>query len=110
MPVCTHARFAAAVHLVDFYVITRNRQRSQVHSYEWLVPKDVVQLDPGAEVALFVEFGPHRGEYMFHCHNLVHEDYEMMRSFNVTKAEEGRRASTAFTPTFAFVQGTLYDT
>ena len=27
---------------------------------------------------------------MFHCHNLVHEDHVMMRSYNVTKTERGR--------------------
>lgn len=28
-------------------------------------------------------FGPHRGSYMFHCHNLVHEDHDMMRAYTV---------------------------
>lgn len=57
-----------AVHLVDFYVVARNRLASKVHSYESRTPKDVVHLDPGAEVALYIRFGPHRGNYMFHCH------------------------------------------
>jgi hypothetical protein len=26
-------------------------------------------------------FGAHRGNYMFHCHNLVHEDHDMMRAY-----------------------------
>ncbi len=39
-------------------------------------------------------FGPHRGEYMFHCHNLVHEDNEMMRSFDVVRAVAARMPST----------------
>ena len=34
-------------------------------------------------------FGPHRGEYMFHCHNLDHEDHVMMRSFNVIPTDKG---------------------
>lgn len=29
-------------------------------------------------------YGPWAGEYMFHCHNLVHEGHEMMAAFNVT--------------------------
>jgi hypothetical protein len=28
-------------------------------------------------------FGPHSGNYMFHCHNLVHEDHDMMRAYSV---------------------------
>ncbi len=39
-------------------------------------------------------FGPHRGEYMFHCHNLVHEDFEMMRSFRVVRSPEARMNAT----------------
>ncbi|KAG2484026.1 hypothetical protein HYH03_017116 [Edaphochlamys debaryana] len=83
------------IHLVDFYVIARNREESQVYDYERLTPKDVVQLNPGSEVALLTRFGPHRGEYMFHCHNLVHEDFEMMRSYSVGPSASGRMASTA---------------
>jgi Multicopper oxidase len=35
------------------------------------------------EVIVAARFGPHLGEYMFHCHNGVHEDHEMMRAFMV---------------------------
>ncbi|GLC39075.1 hypothetical protein PLESTB_000010300 [Pleodorina starrii] len=101
------------IHLVDFYILTRNREESQVHEYERWTPKDVVQLDPGAEVSLLVRFGPHRGEYMFHCHNLIHEDYEMMRSFRVVRTESGRTNSTAlpmqFEPTLVQNLNILYD-
>jgi FtsP/CotA-like multicopper oxidase with cupredoxin domain len=40
------------------------------------------------EVIVAARFGPHLGEYMFHCHNAVHEDHEMMRAFMV-----GQRAA-----------------
>ncbi|KAG2491600.1 hypothetical protein HYH03_010165 [Edaphochlamys debaryana] len=83
------------IHLVDFYVLARNWDESQVYDYERLTPKDVVQLNPSSDVALLTRFGPHRGEYMFHCHNLVHEDTEMMRSYNVGPTNTGRTASTA---------------
>ncbi len=43
-----------AVHLVDFFVVARNRDRNQVHDWELGLPKDVVQLDPSMEVALYV--------------------------------------------------------
>ena len=32
---------------------------------------------------LLVHFGPHRGRYMVHCHNLTHEDHSMMLQFRV---------------------------
>jgi hypothetical protein len=28
-------------------------------------------------------FGPHEGLYMMHCHNLVHENHDMMTQFAV---------------------------
>lgn len=37
----------------------------------------------------------HRYPRTQHCHNLVHEDYEMMRSYNVTHSAGSRTASTA---------------
>ena len=30
-----------------------------------------------------MKFGPHRGKYMVHCHNLPHEDHDMMHQFSV---------------------------
>ncbi|GLC63932.1 hypothetical protein PLESTF_000100100 [Pleodorina starrii] len=83
------------IHLVDFYVLARNHLVEEVHEYERWTPKDVVQLDPSSQVSLLIRFGPHRGEYMFHCHNLVHEDFEMMRSFRVVHTGAGRMNSTA---------------
>ncbi len=71
------------------------RLTHQVHDYEKWTAKDVVQLDPSSEVALLLRFGPHRGEYMFHCHNLVHEDTEMMRSFHIKHTNVSRAAPTA---------------
>jgi hypothetical protein len=28
-------------------------------------------------------YGPHEGRYMMHCHNLVHEDHDMMTQFRI---------------------------
>jgi spore coat protein A, manganese oxidase len=30
-----------------------------------------------------MRFGPQLGRYMIHCHNLVHEDHDMMTQFEV---------------------------
>ncbi len=37
----------------------------------------------GETVRVVAKFGPHEGRYMIHCHNLVHEDHDMMSQFRV---------------------------
>lgn len=51
---------------------------------------DVVSVHPGEVVHIAVHFGEHgglftdqTGEYMWHCHMIEHEDYDMMRPFRV---------------------------
>jgi FtsP/CotA-like multicopper oxidase with cupredoxin domain len=45
--------------------------------------KDVVRLDPGEEVQIFLRFRDFLGKYPIHCHNVLHEDHEMMLRFDV---------------------------
>jgi hypothetical protein len=33
-----------------------------------------------------MKFGPHRGRYMIHCHNLVHEDHVLTPTENRAKS------------------------
>jgi FtsP/CotA-like multicopper oxidase with cupredoxin domain len=68
------------VHLVDFKVLSRTGRALQ--SYE-KGPKDVVYVGEGETVRMVAKFGPHEGRYMIHCHNLVHEDHDMMAQFRV---------------------------
>lgn len=42
-------------------------------------PKDVVRADPGMVTSFMMHFRHHRGDYVWHCHILEHEDYDMMR-------------------------------
>ena len=44
---------------------------------------DTVLVLPGETVRLQVTFTSHRGLYLYHCHNLEHEDMGMMRNFRV---------------------------
>ncbi len=37
----------------------------------------------GDTVEIVARFGPYRGKYVFHCHNLEHEDMMMMANFEV---------------------------
>ena len=45
--------------------------------------KDTVLLMPGERVRVLVRFGDYPGLFLYHCHNLEHEDMGMMRNYLV---------------------------
>ncbi|RVX41200.1 spore coat protein A [Nonomuraea polychroma] len=45
--------------------------------------KDTVDLASGDQVEVLVRFDSYRGKYVFHCHNLEHEDMMMMANFRI---------------------------
>jgi FtsP/CotA-like multicopper oxidase with cupredoxin domain len=45
--------------------------------------KDTISLGPNEEAEVFIKFRTFTGRYVFHCHNLEHEDMAMMAVFNV---------------------------
>ncbi len=45
--------------------------------------KDTVELGPDDKAAVFIKFRTFHRRYVFHCHNLEHEDMAMMGVFNV---------------------------
>lgn len=67
------------LHLVHFKVLSRNGGPPEPYDAGW---KDTVFLD-GDTVEVVARFGPYRGKYVFHCHNLEHEDMMMMANFEV---------------------------
>ena len=40
--------------------------------------EDVVNLEPGESVTVYRKFRSYLGSYVSHCHNLIHEDHNMM--------------------------------
>jgi spore coat protein A len=76
------------IHLVDFKILSRNGSAAGVKSYE-RGPKDTVYIGEGETVRMIMKFGDpsgpvqNVGKYMVHCHNLVHEDHDMMHQFTV---------------------------
>jgi FtsP/CotA-like multicopper oxidase with cupredoxin domain len=68
------------IHLVDFHILSRNGQRA--HSYEE-GPKDVMYVGENETVQAIMRFEHQKGRYMVHCHNLPHEDHDMMLQFRV---------------------------
>ena len=73
------------IHLVDFKMLTRNGR--PVFNYEQ-GPKDVAYVGENETIRAIMKFGTAGdpttdGRYMIHCHNLPHEDHDMMTQFRV---------------------------
>ena len=68
----------AHIHFIDFRVLSRNGAPPMPHE---IGGKDVVFLGENETVRLLINFDKGRGKYMMHCHNLVHEDHDMMGQF-----------------------------
>ncbi|KAJ9639000.1 hypothetical protein H2201_005910 [Coniosporium apollinis] len=75
------------IHLVDFQIIKRTGGDRGVQPYEREALKDVVLLGTGETATVIARYAPWDGIYMFHCHNLIHEDHDMMAAINVTALE-----------------------
>ena len=45
---------------------------------------DTVLVMPGERVRVLVKFEDYEGLYLYHCHNMEHEDMGMMRNYRVT--------------------------
>ena len=78
------------VHDVQFQVIERQVLRGQIDEWETVRDgyvddgwKDTVMLMPGERVKILLKFEDYEGLYLYHCHNLEHEDQGMMRNFRV---------------------------
>jgi spore coat protein A len=68
------------IHLVDFRILSRNGKAP----FAWEKgPKDVVYVGENEKVRVVMRFEHQRGKYMVHCHNLPHEDHDMMHQFSV---------------------------
>ncbi len=67
------------LHLVHFRVLSRDGGPPGPYDAGW---KDTVFLE-GGTVRVVARFDGYRGRYVFHCHNLEHEDMMMMANFEV---------------------------
>src|SRR5262245_2946118 len=71
------------IHGVHFRVLDRDGEPAMPHERGL---KDTVLVDPGSTVRViteFADFADVRHPYMYHCHNLEHEDAGMMGQFVV---------------------------
>jgi blue copper oxidase len=78
------------IHGVQFQVLERSLDGGSTRAYNTLSDgfvdsgwKDTVLVMPGETVRLLVKFDHYAGLYLYHCHNLEHEDGGMMRNYRV---------------------------
>jgi bilirubin oxidase len=88
------------IHDVQFYVLSRNGNapplyESGLKDVFYIMPNEVVQV-----IMKFEDFADDSMPYMYHCHNLVHEDDGMMAQFIVVDGVSGLQESSAVSFTF----------
>ena len=78
------------IHGLQFQVVERQVDPRQAAAWKTVSDgyidegwKDVVLLMPGERARLLLKFEDHTGLFLYHCHNLEHEDMGMMRNFQV---------------------------
>ncbi|MBL7805189.1 MAG: multicopper oxidase domain-containing protein [Saprospiraceae bacterium] len=70
------------LHAGQFQVLSRTGGRGTIEPWEkgW---KDTVLAFPGEKVRIIVRFPDLKGKFVFHCHNLEHEDGGMMLNYEI---------------------------
>ena len=53
-----------------------------LHADDW-AKEDTIAHEPGQEVVIYRNFRTFTGRYVAHCHNLAHEDHNMMFGWNI---------------------------
>lgn len=71
------------LHATHFRVLERSGGRDRLLPWEEAGLKDTTVIHPGETVRVAVRFRAHRGLYLLHCHNLMHEDGGMMQNILV---------------------------
>ncbi len=72
------------IHGHQFQVLSRTGTPSEVaHGYVDEGWKDTVLLMPDETATLLMRFSDHAGTFVYHCHNLEHEDGGMMRNYRI---------------------------
>ena len=69
------------IHGGQFRVVDRRGPTADgIFDFGW---KDTVLVMPDQEVTVVMAFQDYKGLFLYHCHNLEHEDQGMMRNFLV---------------------------
>jgi len=78
------------IHGLQFKILERQMDPAEERAYQTLQDgfvdegwHDTVLVMPGERVRLLMQFKDFAGLYLYHCHNLEHEDMGMMRNYQV---------------------------
>ena len=74
------------VHLELMRVLRRNGKVPPLSERDGFARRDTVTLGPNDRADVFVKFRDFTGPFVFHCHNLEHEDMAMMARFDISPA------------------------
>lgn len=72
------------IHLEYMRVLKRNGQTPPLNERDGRAKKDIVNLGPNESVEAFFHFRDYPGPFVFHCHNVEHEDMFMMARYDVS--------------------------
>ena len=88
------------LHLIDFQILDRRNFDVEKYKKEKVIHytgpaispepqergwKDTVRANPNQITRIIMKFGTYTGLYVWHCHILEHEDYDMMRPYMVIR-------------------------
>ena len=72
------------LHMEEHRVISRNNVPApEANHPDDTGREDVVALEPGEDVLIYRKFRTFTGKYVAHCHNLAHEDHNMMFGWQI---------------------------
>ena len=71
------------LHMEEHHVIFRSTNL-QKHADD-TGKEDVVALEPSEQTIIYRRFRTFLGNYVAHCHNLAHEDHNMMFGWSIVK-------------------------
>lgn len=83
------------IHLVQFQILDRDGKPPPAWEAGW---KDTVFVNAAETVRVAARFDGWPGTYIYHCHNLEHEDHDMMSQFrvkDVPRVAGSNRSATA---------------
>jgi FtsP/CotA-like multicopper oxidase with cupredoxin domain len=75
------------IHSELFRVIRRRGRTPPLHERDGVSKRDTILLKDNDEVEVFLKFRDHLGPFVFHCHNMEHEDLAMMARFDVVPGD-----------------------
>jgi FtsP/CotA-like multicopper oxidase with cupredoxin domain len=71
------------IHSEFMRVLRRNGKQPPLNERDGVARKDTVLLRGGESVDVFLKFRDYSGPFVFHCHNIEHEDMAMMARFDI---------------------------